>query len=69
MELQVKEAIQRSGKMKCRRIAVQRVKPQVSRQSVMHLTHPLGTVDPYRAEARMLPKPQPVLRTVSHHVR
>lgn len=68
MEFQVKEAIQRSGKMKCRRIAVQRVKPQVSRQSVMHLTHPLGTVDPYRAEARMLPKPQPVLRTVSHHV-
>lgn len=69
MEFQVQEAIQRSGKMKCRRMAVQRVKLQVSRQSVMHLTDRLGTVDPYRAEARMLPKPQPVLRTASHHVR
>lgn len=69
MEFQVKEAIQRSGEMKCRRMAVQRVKPQVSRLSVMHVTDRLGTVDPYRAEARMLPTPQPVLRTASNHVR
>lgn len=54
MEFPVMEAIQRSGKMKWRRIAVQPVKPQVSRQSVMHLTRSLGTADPYRAEAHML---------------